>query len=179
MPGTDDELEHDRVVLIGMMGSGKSTVGRSLSDRTGWPFVDNDALLLLRATGRTARQLLADEGEEAMRAAESAAMAEGLAMPPPVIVAVAAGTVLDPGNRRALEEAGRVVWLRAEPEVLGQRAEGTDHRPWVQADATAWAQRTLDARERLYASVSDLQVDTGTMSADEAADRILAFLRDG
>ena len=69
-------MAEPRIVLLGMMGSGKSSVGRALSDRTGWPFVDNDALVE-RATGRTARQLLAEEGEGPMRAALRASALRG------------------------------------------------------------------------------------------------------
>src|SRR5690606_33137985 len=126
-----------RVVLVGMMGSGKSSVGRALSRRTGWPFVDNDALVR-RASGRTARQLLAEQGEEAMRRAEARARHDGLAMPPPVIVATAAGTVLDPDQRDALRRAGLVVWLRAPAGVLAARAVGAAHRPWLEEDAPGW-----------------------------------------
>ena len=71
-----------RVLLLGMMGSGKSSVGRALSDLTGWPFVDNDALVE-RATGLTARELLRDRGEDALREAESEALRAGLRIPVP------------------------------------------------------------------------------------------------
>ncbi len=165
-----------RVVLVGMMGSGKSSVGRALAARTGWPFVDNDALVE-RATGRTARQLLADEGEAAMRAAESAALRAGLEMAPPVIVAAAAGTVLDPADREVTAGRGHVVWLRAPAEVLAARAAGAEHRPWLDDDPVAWFRRTLRERDPLYAAMADLEVDTSKVAPAEAAERIVAAMR--
>jgi shikimate kinase len=170
-------MAEPRIVLLGMMGSGKSSVGRALSDRTGWPFVDNDALVE-RATGRTARQLLDEEGEGPMRAAESAALAAGLALPAPVIVAAAAGTILADADRDAMADAGFVVWLRAPAEVLAARAAGAEHRPWLEDDPVAWFRTTLSERDALYADVADLAIDTSTADPAAAALAILDALPD-
>ena len=160
-----------RVVLLGMMGSGKSSVGRALAALTGWPFIDNDELVEA-ATGRTARQLLAERGEDAMRDAEAAALRAGLAMPPPAIVATAAGTVLDAGNRRLIGDGGYVVWLHARPEVLASRAAGAAHRPWLDRDPVAWFRDAMVRREPLYQEVSDLVIDTERTRPSQAARRI-------
>ncbi len=138
-----------RVLLVGMMGSGKSSIGHELSRRTGWPFLDND-VLLQRATGRTARELLADEGEVGLRAGESAALHEALAVSPPAIVAVAGGVVLDAEDRRRMDDDGFVVWLQASAEELADRATGATHRPWVHEGAEAWFDREITARAPLY-----------------------------
>lgn len=167
-----------RVLLVGMMGSGKSSVGRALAARTGWPFVDNDELVE-RATGRTARQLLADEGAGAMRAAESAALGKGLTIPPPAIVATAAGTILSVGDRERLSRGGFVVWLRAPAEVLAARAAGADHRPWLDDDPVAWFRDALGEREPLYAALADLELATDRLGPEVAADRVLAALPAG
>jgi shikimate kinase len=164
-----------RVVLLGMMGSGKSSVGRALSLRTGWPFVDNDALVE-QATGRTARELLAASGEAAMRVAESAALATGLSLPGPVIVATAAGTILDADHRRRIAEAGFVVWLRAPASVLAARAVGARHRPWLDEDPEGWFDHTVAERDPLYAEIADLVVDTSLAAPDAAAEAIMAAL---
>jgi shikimate kinase len=170
-------MAEPRIVLLGMMGSGKSSVGRALSDRTGWPFVDNDALVE-RATGRTARQLLAEEGEGPMRAAESAALSAGLALPAPVIVAAAAGTILDEADRAVLADAGFVVWLRAPAEVLAARAAGAEHRPWLEDDPVTWFRTTLSERDPLYADVADLALDTSAADPAAAALAIMDALPD-
>ena len=155
-----------------MMGSGKSSVGRALSETTGWPFADNDELVE-RATGRTARELAAEGGEPALRAAESAALREGLRLPAPVIVATAAGTVLDAEDRRLIEDGGFVAWLRAPAPVLAVRAAGSAHRPWLDSDPVGWMEAALGEREGHYAAIADLEVDTVDTPPAEAA-RLIA-----
>ena len=159
-----------------MMGSGKSSVGRALARRTGWPFLDNDHLLE-RATGRTARQLLVERGVEAMRDAESAALAAGLAAEPPVIIGVAAGVVLDEPDRDRVSDGGVVVWLDAAPEVLAARSVGAEHRPWLEDDPVGWFRTNLALREPLYTEVADLRVDTGATTPDQAAGMIASALQ--
>ncbi len=161
-----------RVLLLGMMGSGKSSVGRALSDRTGWPFIDNDALVE-RATGLSARELLRDRGEAALREAESAALRAGLGIPAPAIVATAAGTIMRPEDRALIDDGGLVVWLRAPAEVLAARAAGASHRPWLDDDPVAWFARTIDDRAPMYRTVADLEIDTGSVDPDGAAERVL------
>lgn len=164
-----------RVILVGMMGSGKSSVGREIAARTGWPFVDNDALVLA-AAGRTARELLATDGEAALRDAEAAAMRLALEAPPPAIVALAAGTILDVDQHQHIADAGFVVWLWAPPEVLAARAAGGSHRPWLDGDAAAWFARTAAERDWRYASIADLEINTAETDAVDAADRILSAI---
>ena len=171
-------LPPTRVVLLGMMGSGKSSVGIALAKRTGWPFIDNDALVE-QATGHTARELLATRGEEAMREAESAALRTGLTMPPPAIVATAAGTILEAGDRAQIKQGGFVVWLRADAETLAARAVGAEHRPWLDRDPVGWFQTALEERTPLYAAVADMVVDTGTARPDAAAEAIVTRLSAG
>lgn len=164
-----------RVLLLGMMGSGKSSVGRALATRTGWPFIDNDALVE-RATGLTARELLRDRGEAAMRAAESQALRAGLAIPAPAIVATAGGTILRPGDRDRIDDGGLVVWLHAPAEVLAARAVGAEHRPWLDDDPVGWFTRTIAERAPLYRAVADIEIDTGASDPDAAADRVFELL---
>jgi shikimate kinase len=160
-----------RVLLIGMMGSGKSSVGRALAGRTGWRFLDNDRLVK-RATGRTPRELLRDEGEDALRAGESAALGEGLAARTPAIIAVAAGVILETDDRRRMTDAGLVVWLDAPPAVLAARAARGEHRPFLDADPAGWLEAQGAQRAPLYAEVADLRIDTSRESPEAAARRI-------
>ena len=158
----------ERILLVGMMGSGKSSVGRALSRRTGWPFMDNDELVQ-QVTGLTARQLLAERGVEAMRRAEADALVAGAHLDPPAIVAVAAGTILDPDQRA----------IRAPATVLARRAAGAVHRPWLDDDPLAWFEQAMATRDPLYASVADIEVDTATTPPSDAAERILRAARIG
>ena len=101
-------------MLIGMMGSGKTTVGRSLAAALGRPLVDSDAQVEAR-TGRTVREIFESDGEAAYRVLEREALVDALGEAEPSVVAAAGGVVLDAGNRAVLQEAGTVVWLRARP----------------------------------------------------------------
>lgn len=158
-----------------MMGSGKSTVGRLLADATGWPYVDNDELVL-EGYGATPRRLLAERGEAAMRRAESEALAASVELVPPVIVGVAAGVILDAGDREVLRNGGVVAWLRADAEHLAERAAGADHRPWLDTDPMAWMVAAVAERDPLYASVADRVVDTGAASRAETVSLLLEWL---
>jgi shikimate kinase len=159
-----------------MMGSGKTTVGRALASRTGWPYRDND-VLLERATGRTAREL-ALESTAALRDAEAASLRLALREPEPAIVAAAAGVVLDPTLREALRVAGSVVWLHAPPEVLAERSRRGSHRPWLDADPAAWFATTARERGPLYRAVADLEVDTHAEPLATSVERLTAALVD-
>jgi shikimate kinase len=167
-----------RVILVGMMGSGKSTIGRLLSEATGWPYVDNDELVML-SHGATPRVLLAERGEAVMRAAESSALALGLDVPEPAIIGAAAGTILDPANRDRLSDGGIVVWLRADADALAARAMAAKHRPWIDAGGGSWMHDATIEREPLYQSVADITIDTTAGSPEAAAadlrERLLAF----
>lgn len=161
-----------RVILVGMMGSGKTTVGRTLARVIGWPYHDNDELLRHRL-GLSARQLLEQQGEPGLRAGEAAALADGLALPGPAIIGAAAGTILSPEARRSMA-AGFVVWLRARPETLAQRATGGWHRPWLEADPAGWLAERSAEREPFFHAVSDVVVDVDDASPDEIARTIRA-----
>jgi shikimate kinase len=161
-----------RLILIGMMGSGKTTAGRSLSRATGWPYFDNDELLR-SLSGRSAADLGAD-GEAILRAAEAAALAEALQKTEPCIVSAAAGVVLTEQSRRAMHGAGLVIWLRARPETLAGRVRGSVDRPWLEGDALQWMRQTAREREPLYADVADVTLDVDDLGSDEVAASILA-----
>jgi shikimate kinase len=162
------------VILVGMMGSGKSTVGRALSRRTGWRYVDNDDLVR-SLSGRGAAEIRAADGEEAIHHIEELAFEASLALEPPVIIGAAAGVVLDPVARVRLRSGPHVVWLRARPETLlahigdgtGRRTEATDPT-WIAARATE--------RAPLYEEVASRVIDVDDRSPDEVADLILAGL---
>lgn len=150
-----------RLLLVGMMGSGKSTIGRLLADATGWPYLDNDDLVA-RTRGATSRAIAERGGTDAVRAAESAALAIGLTQEPPCIIGVAAGTVLDPENRAKMRDGGIVVWLDADPLTLATRAVGGAHRPWLDDDPRSWMRATAERRAPLYAELADIHADTGS-----------------
>ena len=165
----------DRIVLVGMMGSGKTTVGGILARRLGWPFHDNDAMLR-QLFAATPRELMTAGGEAAMHSAELTALSAALAMPPPAVVAAAGGTILDPESRSEVAGAGLVVWLRMAAGTVVARSARGDHRPWPDDDRAAWIARAVKERENLYAEVADLVVDADDTSPAAVVDRIIRKL---
>ena len=163
------------VLLTGMMGSGKSTIGRLLSGATGWPYLDNDELVR-QSHGATARQILAERGEAEMRMAESDALARGIEAQAPAVIGVAAGTILESSSRDLLRAGGIVIWLRADAAVIEARAIGADHRPWLDAGGASWIRDTVAERDPLYASIADFVIDTSTKPAEDSAAELLAWL---
>ena len=148
------------VVLVGMMGAGKTTVGRSVASRLGVDFVDTDDLVEARA-GKSVRDIFASEGEAAFRTLESQVLAESLKSPVDVVVAAAGGTVLSESNRAALREhADVVVWLDADVSALGERASRGAHRPLLDGDVEDRLMALDGERRVLYQSVADVRLDT-------------------
>ncbi len=163
-----------RLVLVGMMGCGKTTVGRLLAGRTGWPYADNDELIR-EATGREPADIRRTDGEAALHVLEIGALNEALRMPAPAIIAAAAAVALDDGAARALGEQAGVVWLRARPETLRARiGSGAGRRD--EATDDAWLARQSAAREDLYAALADLVIDVDDLPPDMVATRIIDWL---
>ncbi len=166
------------VVLVGLMATGKSTVGALLADRLGRVAVDSDQQIEA-AQGRSVREIFASDGEPAFRALETQALLDALEQPEPLVVAAAGGVVLDPANRRALaDERCFVVWLRADPHVLAERASRADHRPLLDDDPVGRMQAMSTDREPLYAEVADAIIDLDDRTADAVADEVARLLPD-
>ncbi len=154
----------EKVLLLGMMGSGKSSVGGALSTRLGWPYLDNDAMLE-RTAGRSAVTIAADDGEFALRLAESQVLTFMLGMPTPMIAGVAGGVVLGEADRlRIKESASHVVWLRASPKVLARRLKGSVGRPWLGDDPETALRKLAMERNPHYEEVADQVLDVDALS---------------
>ena len=164
------------VVLVGMMGAGKTTVGRSVASRLGVDFVDTDDLVETRA-GKSVRDIFATDGEAAFRTLESQVLAESLKSPVDVVVAAAGGTVLSESNRAALREhADVVVWLDADVSALGERASRGAHRPLLDGDVEDRLMALDGERRVLYQSVADVRLDTTGKGIAEVVQEVVAAL---
>jgi shikimate kinase len=166
--------QRDRVLLVGMMGAGKSSVGKALEDLLGWRYVDNDELVA-RAAGKDTRRVLDEDGVAALRRAESLALHLALTDGGPLVAGVAGGVVTDPLDAAQLRDGGFVVWLRAEPSLLLSRVTGTP-RPWLGDQPEAAMRRLAAGRGPLYAAVASLILDTDHGSPYQHARRIAAAL---
>lgn len=161
------------IVLVGMMGSGKTTVGRVLASRLHRDLLDTDALIEVRE-GRSVRELFSSNGEDSFRAIEAEVLVESLANPKGAVIAAAGGVVLRRENREALHASGaRVVWLRADPVVLAERVKGGGHRPLLDADPEGMLRRMHEDREPLYREVADLIITVDGRSVNEVVEAVL------
>jgi shikimate kinase len=165
-----------RVLLIGMMGAGKSTTGRLLAERLGWPYLDSDDEIE-RRTGRTVPEIWKADGEAAFRAEETRVLAEAVASEGPAVIAVAGGAVLDPDNRARIRGAGLVVWLRADVAVLAARVGSGAGRPLLDGGPAAALERLFTERAPLYHELSDLVFDVDRLFPPQVVDRIVTALR--
>lgn len=159
------------VWLVGMPGSGKSTVGRAVAARLGARFEDTDRVLERRA-GRTAAEIFADEGEAWFRRLESEVVVE-LAAEDGLVVSCGGGAVLDPANRRAMRRSGIVVLLEVPVEALAARLERSGPRPVLAGrdPATLWSERVGAYRAAAHRTVD------GSGPAEDVAARVLEALR--
>jgi shikimate kinase len=163
-----------RLVLVGMMGAGKSTVGRALAARLGWSYVDNDELV--RAiTGVEPDALAAARGVEALHEVEIAAAQAALDRPGPLVASLAGFVVTDPEVARLLRARAVVAWLRARPTTLRTRVgEGAGRR--AEASSLTWLEATAAAREPDFATVADHVVDVDDRDVASIVDELVARL---
>ncbi|RYF15599.1 MAG: shikimate kinase [Comamonadaceae bacterium] len=161
--------------LVGMPGSGKSTVGRQLARRLGLPFFDSDALIEQRL-GCSIREYFAREGEDAFRDVEQQVIAD-LAAGPDAVVATGGGAVLREANRQKLREAGRVIYLRSSPEELHRRVRHDTQRPLLQVADPLGRLRSLHAeRDPLYREAAHFHIETGRPSVPMLVNMIIMQL---
>ena len=164
------------IVLVGLMGTGKSTVARLLADHYGIECLDTDKLVEQRA-GRSVRSIFDVQGEDAFRNLESEVLDSCLRSPDGCVVAGAGGVVLRESNREALRRASStgafVVWLSAPPAVLMTRTARGQHRPLLDDDREGTLNRMARERSALYAEVADITVDVSDRSAESVAQLIV------
>jgi len=163
------------IVLVGLMGAGKSCVGRKLAARIGRPFIDADAEIEA-AAGCTIAEIFERMGETAFREGERRVMAR-LLDGPVAVLAAGGGAFVDPDTRRMIAGKAISVWLRAEIDVLIKRTAGRDHRPLLNGDDPRGVLLDLIARRYPIYAEADVIVDTADQPAEQTVERVLAALR--
>jgi shikimate kinase len=163
------------VVLIGLPGSGKSSVGRQLARRLQLPFVDSDQVIEQRL-GCSIREYFDREGEDAFRDVEQAVV-DDLSLHHAGVLSTGGGTVLRPANREHLHQRGKVVYLRSSPEEVFRRLRHDVSRPLLQVSDPLQRLRDLYAvRDPLYRETAHFVIETGRPSVATLVNMILMQL---
>ena len=164
-----------RLALVGLPGSGKSTVGRQLARRLQHPFNDSDHVIEQRI-GCSIRDYFEREGESAFRDVEEAVIGE-LTQAQSCVLATGGGAVLRPANRQRLRGAGHVIYLRSSPEELFRRLRHDTNRPLLQVpDPMARLRSLYVERDPLYRETAHFIVETGRPSVARLVNTILMQL---
>jgi len=165
-PGTASKL-----VLVGFMGTGKSTVSKLLAERLNWRRIDSDEEIVLRA-GKTIPELFAEGGEPLFRDKETDTLRALLSMDEPAVIATGGGAVLRERNRVLMLKQAFVVALKADEEHIISRVGNDSSRPLLQGDAAANVRRLLEERRAAY-DFAPLVVDTTGLSPEEVCAAII------
>lgn len=164
------------ISLIGMPGSGKSTIGRKLARRLGMPFADSDHEIERRLSCSIA-ECFARDGEERFRDVEADVLAELVDLPAAAVIATGGGIVLRPGNRRLLHERTRSFYLRASVDELGRRVSNNPRRPLLQGGDVLERLLTMDLeRDPLYRQTAHHLVEMARPSVPGLVAMIVAQL---
>jgi shikimate kinase len=159
------------IVLVGFMGTGKSSVGRRLARAQRWPRYDTDQMIAL-ALRMPITAIFSELGEERFREEETAVL-ERLDPKGPCVIVAGGGAVLRPKNIMRMRELGTVVCLTASAIVLNERLGRRTDRPLLQGQNLAEKiESLLRVRESLYAEAADLTIDTSSLTHDEVAESI-------
>ena len=164
------------IVLVGLPGSGKSTVGRQLARRLGIPFIDSDHEIEQRL-GCSIREFFEREGEDAFRDVEEATLRDLTSSAGHCVLATGGGSVLRAINREMLREHGQVIYLRSQPEEVYRRVRHDTARPLLQVSDPMARLRSLHAqRDPLYAETAHYVIETGRPSVPRLVNMILMQL---
>lgn len=164
------------IILIGFMGTGKSTIGRNLSQTFGYPLTDTDHLIV-EQQGRPIPEIFASEGEEAFRDIETNVL-HSLHQHSGHIIATGGGIIGREENRKLLRELGYVVWLIAKPSEILDRTSRNSNRPLLNTpDPESTIRELLEIRTPFYRDTAHLGIETDNLSFDEVTTGIIESAR--
>ena len=164
------------IVILGLMGAGKTTVGRLLAERLDWSWRDSD-IDIEAATGLTVRELRERDGVVAMHRQESAQLLDALAATGSSVISAAASVVDDPACRTTLKSPGAVaIWLRADPALLAERFDSRPHRPAYGDVPEVFLADQAARREPLLAQIGAHVIDVEGLTPHEVVARAMETL---
>lgn len=163
-------MNRENIVLVGFMGSGKTTIGRLLAEQTGMPLVDMDQRIEERAE-KSINAIFAEEGEAHFREMERT-MAEELSQESGLIISTGGGIVLNPDNIKNFERSGLVVCLLASAETVLERVQHDTSRPLLAGDKAAKIVELLEGRKALYHAVPH-KIETDGLTPKEICAQII------
>lgn len=167
------------IVLIGLMGSGKTTVGSMLSRQIKFAFVDIDNEIT-KVSGSSVSELFVQEGEEAFRARESAMLKHWLhSSPQDIVISTGGGVIMLESNRQLITQlANHVVWLDASVDALVERTSlGLNKRPLLEANPHTTLLELRAKRSDLYAQIADTRIDTTGLQLTQVVDVVSEVIR--
>jgi len=165
------------LVLVGLMGAGKSAGGRRVASRLDIPFIDADAEIE-KAAGCTISEIFVRDGEEGFRAGERRVVARLLDTEPIHVLATGGGAFQEPDTRALIKEKGISLWLRADLEVLFERVSRRSHRPLLRTpDPKGTLAALIEKRYPVYAE-AELVVDSGDGPIGAMVERVMAAVRE-
>src|ERR1700742_2357837 len=163
------------LVLVGFMGSGKSSVGREIARRWDFRFVDTDNNIRQKYR-KSIPDIFSSFGEPFFRDEETKTL-QGLQECRSAVIATGGGIVLQPGNHPLLHSLGVVIWLTASEEAIWERVSRNQNRPLLQTkDPRATISALMSTRYPLYASIADITVETSGLNHQEVADRAVTAI---
>lgn len=167
---------HERTIaLVGLMGVGKSTVGRRLARRLGLPFADGD-IEIEAAAGMTVSEIFARLGEAEFRAGEARVM-KRLLDGPRMVLATGGGAILNAETRASLQTRAVTVWMRADLQTVSERVQRRDTRPLLRGRDPLQALTAMAEVRYPFYSLADVTVDVATGAHGQAVDGIIKALR--
>ena len=165
---TEPSSTSHNVILIGFMGTGKTSIGRRVAQSLGFEFVDTD-VLIVESEGKPIKDIFSDEGEDYFRDLETQ-MIQDCGDRWNQVLATGGGIVLREENQQLLADCGYVIWLKASAEAILERVSRNRERPLMQTtDPLQTIKDLLQEREKLYASTADFTIDTNGLTLDETA----------
>lgn len=159
------------IVLIGLMGSGKSTLGKYLAEKSGMEFYDTDDLIIQKA-GKPISRIFEDDGEHVFRDLESEVIAE-VAKKGGCVISTGGGAVLRQENIDNLKASGVLFFLKASPKILYERVKDDDSRPLLKGDDPVGILRRILIARASYYEQADYTVDTENLSVHEGSEEVL------